>query len=281
MVTKITQSLAIVAGAFFLTMLLLPLMNAATEDSFLTYPAGTVELYITCKENQGKLCDTNTYCNISALIDPTGAFTLKNKSTTRKYDGYYNYSLSLTTLGDYIQESVCTNTTQLSRNIKKIRIVDKLLSDKIDSINITLENISLDNIAENIWSYELGSNKSANETLTDVYNSTKGLGDIGLLIGSFFASGLFIFFSVRKNNGQMPLKIVFFIASMLALILGLNLTRAIAMDNGASSNVVKLINTSYVVIIWVFLISFVLFTIYMIAQYLHEKKEIEKREEEE
>lgn len=281
MIPQIKPKLAMVVGVLFFAILLLPIINAVTEDSFLTYPAGDVELYITCKENQGKLCDANTNCNISQLIDPSGNIILENKNATRKYDGYYNYSLSLTVLGDYIQKSVCTNTTRMARSIKKIRIVDKLLTEKIDEINITLENITIENIAENVWSYNLGSNKSANETLTDIYDSTKGLENIGLLFGSFFASGLFIFFCMRQNNGQMPLKIVFFISSMLALLLGLNLTRAIAVDNGASSNVVKLINTSYVLIIWVFLISFVLFIIYMIAQYLHEKKLIEQREEEE
>jgi hypothetical protein len=282
-----TSALAILLCIPFV-LFLLPLVSAESEFKWDTFETGDVELYVTCKVDFGteeKFCDAQTTCNITALIDPDFATTLSNAVMTKKTDGYYNYTTSLTTVGDYIMKSRCTNTSLISVDTKKIRIVDKLLTDKIDELNVSINLTIKKDLARDIWNFGLGSNKSANETLTDVYNATKGLDDIGLLLGSFFASGLFIFFAVRQNGngngrGQMPLKILFFIASMLALILGLNLTRAVAVENNAGSNIVKLINTSYVVLIWVFFIAFALFIIYIIAQYIHEQKLIKEYEEE-
>lgn len=261
-------------------MLLSVPLIAGSEYKWDTFPSGDVELYTTCKVDTGDeevYCNSLVYCNITELIAPDGSYTLTNTSMTKKTNGYFNYTESLTTIGDYVLKTTCTNTSLVTREIKKIRVVDDLIQDLIGNISVTCDNVSVS--GEDIWSYVLGSNKTANVTLTEIYDDVEGIPYIAVILALIAASGIMIFFSVRQETGQIPLKILFFMGGMMFMLIGLNFVRVISGDLGASAEIVKLINTGYIVFMWITLISAIFYIIYVIAQYMHEKKESEEMEE--
>ena len=274
----------------FLSLLLLPTVQGATEDGFITYPSGNVELFQFCLEDKNTLCSSGTTCNISSLLDPSipEVQLLSNASMTRKSDGIYNYSLSLTTLGDYTMKTVCTNTTLLTRSVQKVRIVDQLLTDKISTINVTLENLTLEGIANEIWQFTLGSNLSANITLTNILTNTKGLPDLAMILSTLVMAGVFFFAGFRSkgskttrmnDKGEMiidrtpmnPLSYLLFIGGFLGLLLSLNIARASAEAANASADLLNMINTAYTLGAWIFFVSLFLFLLIIIVNLINSR----------
>lgn len=104
---------------------------------------------------------------------------------------------------------------------------------------------------------------------------------IGLVVMASLIGMVVLFVYLATVMENVAMKILFSIMSMLSLVISLNASSVIAVDNGASSNLVNLLNTSYAVGIWIFLIATVILILMTVVHYVSEHKERLEREEDE
>ena len=139
-----------------------------------------------------------------------------------------------------------------------------------------------------MWQFTLGSNLSANTTITSIFTNTKGLSELGMILSSLTMAGVFFFTGFRMkgrkrkridSNGEIiedgsglsPISYLLFIGGFLGILLSLNIARASAESGGASANLLNMINTAYTVSAWTFLVSLVLFILIIVVNLINSR----------
>ena len=149
-----------------LSLFFLGLVIAQSEDYCRTYKNNTeISISIHCTDIDGNNCDSSVNCSLTARY-PDGIHITANNTMTYTRGGWYNKTLGvLDVVGDYEQNDwTCSDGTYNDSGGFCFRVVPELKRTWIEDIR---------DWTKNFFSFNLGSDKTVNETLSDIYSHTE------------------------------------------------------------------------------------------------------------
>jgi len=99
--------------------LLTTICYASDPDLYYKY-GDTIDFKLPCYDSVTGYCDASTTCNLT-IVDHRDVLLINNQAMTRN-GGYYNYTFSPTTLGDYKFFIMCTDGSEMGASGYKVQI---------------------------------------------------------------------------------------------------------------------------------------------------------------
>ena len=233
----------------------------AAYDSYKTCEAGTTCDFViyTINASDTSRFINNTACNLSIFSHVDyGTRILNNASMLQPNAtfGLFNYSYTFTTAGHYPAYVGCfgTDTAILSSGHSQfeIALVGLVVSDSVgDLVDVSVEVV----------------NTTTNLNNTGLFLTTTSLGDWGtaVVLAMLIVIGLLSYYSIKLVQLNKYLRLLLFLAAFLLLIVTVNVaTNITEYESASSTDVISLLDTTHMVLIWLFIAVFgVLFILFL------------------